>query len=93
MSHEYPTVTPRWLVLADEDFGQAVHLSRVSDMYECEAEADYAAEEVIRGGSRFVYVFRLESCYVPQGSRFVEVRQVELQSAKHAPMEGYGGTD
>lgn len=85
-------MTPRFLVLSDEEFGVPICLSRVSDMYESEAEADCAAEDIIKGGSRFVYVFRLDSVYVPQGSRFVEVRQVELSSAKHVG-EGYGGTD
>ena len=75
-------MTPRWLVLCDEMFGQTLSLSRVSDMFESAAEADYAAEQHIKKGSRLCYVFKLDTVYVPNNSRFVEIRHVELESVK-----------
>lgn len=75
-------MNPRWLVLCDEDFGKTTSLSRVSDLFESAAEADYAAEQKVKGGSRLCYVFKLDSVYVPGNSRFVEIRHVELESTK-----------
>ena len=80
------------MTLCDEDFGCSVELSRINDLHTCAADADYAAEQAIKSGSRMCYVFKLDSVYVPSNGRMVEVRQVELESAKHVE-EGYGGTD
>lgn len=77
-------MTPRWMVICDEDFGRTTNLSRVSDLFESEGEADFAAEQKIKGGSRLCYVFKLDSVYVPGNSRFVRINHVELESVKES---------
>lgn len=64
----------------------------MSNLHEAKGDADYQAEEFIRNGSRFVYLFKLERAYVPQGYRFIEICAVELDRTLQSP-EGYGGTD
>ena len=84
-------MTPKYLIITDEEFGKDINICR-SDLYDSPGEADWAAEQCVREGSRFVYVFSLDAVYVPEGSRFVEIRHVELKKAVHAD-QSFGGTD
>lgn len=92
------TMGKKWLVLSDDDFGHSIELSRSCDLLDSYGEAEYSAENSVKGGSRLTYIFELKEVYVPAGGRMIPVHQVELVDTKQALLGGfegvgYGGTD
>ena len=64
-----------YLVLADEDFGRSISISRATDLFGSESEADYEATVSVSEGCKAVYVYQLVRVYYPkvkEGERRVE---------------------
>lgn len=53
-----------WLVLGEDDFGRSITLSRSTDQYSCEAEADAEATDSVKGSDgEAMYLYELKRVY------------------------------